>query len=181
MHRPLLASTAAALIALTGCAGSLHVPDFVAMQRPSATARLEPTRGQQARGLVHFTQMGDQVHIQGQVTGLRPGSEHGFHVHDVGDCTSGDGHSAGAHFNPHEAEHGMFMGGEHHTGDLPSLTADAQGTARIDLKISGPRVGSGADDIVGRGLIVHENRDDFTSQPAGDAGARIACAVIRGD
>lgn len=182
MHRLSLATAAAtALLALSGCAGGMHMPPFAETQGPSATAQLEPTMGHEVRGTMQFIQIGDKVHIRGQVTGLQPHSEHGFHVHENGDCSSGDGKSAGGHFNPHGTQHGMAMGAEHHTGDLPSLRADADGTAKIDVKISGPRVGSGADDIVGRGLIVHEDRDDFTSQPAGDAGARLACAVIRRD
>jgi len=100
-------------------------------------------------------------------------------VHEKGDCSSSDGSSAGGHFNPHQRKHGMAMGEEHHTGDLPSLHANAQGVALIDVQITGVRVGSGMDDIVGRGLIVHRDRDDFTTQPTGNAGPRLACAVIR--
>lgn len=172
---------AVSLLALGGCAGGMHSPKFSPVQGPSATARLEPTKGHQARGTVHFVQSGDQLHIKGEVSGLKPNGEHGFHVHEKGDCSSGDGMSAGGHFNPHNTRHGKTMGTERHTGDLPSLLANAQGKASIDVKISGPRVGSGADDIVGRGLIVHENPDDFTTQPTGDAGGRVACAVIRQD
>ena len=113
--------------------------------------------------------------------GLAPHSEHGFHVHEKGDCSSGDGNSAGGHFNPHKTPHGMAMGAEHHTGDLPSIRANAQGVAHIDVKIGGVRVGSGMDDIVGRGLIVHRDPDDFTTQPTGNAGPRLACAVIQHD
>ncbi len=177
----LATTTAVALLALAGCAGSMQGHQAPDLQAPSATAELKPTRGHQARGAVHFTQMGDKVHIKGEIKGLQPNAEHGFHVHEKGDCSSGDGKSAGGHFNPHNTQHGMAMGAEHHTGDLPSLTADAKGTARIDVKISGPRVGSGMNDIVGRGLVVHQDRDDFMSQPAGNAGERVACAVIRRD
>ena len=78
-------------------------------------------------------------------------------------------------------ERGEAMGAEHHTGDLPSIRANAQGVAHIDVKIGGVRVGSGMDDIVGRGLIVHRDPDDFTTQPTGNAGPRLACAVIQHD
>jgi Cu-Zn family superoxide dismutase len=175
---PLTAAVAATLV-LAGCAGGMHTRVAGQVEGPNATAQLEPTRGNLTRGMVHFTQMGDTVRVQGEILGLAPHSEHGFHVHEKGDCSSGDGSSAGGHFNPHNTRHGMAMGAEHHTGDLPSLNADAKGVARIDVKISGIRVGSGMDDIVGRGLIVHRDRDDFTSQPSGNAGPRLACAVIR--
>mgnify|MGYP001497890236 CR=1 FL=1 len=145
----------------------------------AATANLQPTRGNTASGAVRFVQNGDTVKVTGEVKGLKPNAEHGFHVHEKGDCSSSDGSSAGGHFNPHQRKHGMAMGEEHHTGDLPSLHANAQGVALIDVQITGVRVGSGMDDIVGRGLIVHRDRDDFTTQPTGNAGPRLACAVIR--
>jgi Cu-Zn family superoxide dismutase len=127
---------------------------------------------------VSFEQQGAQVRVSGRIAGLTPGQEHGFHVHEKGDCSSGDGMSAGGHFNPHGKPHGP-QGAERHAGDLPSLKADAYGVATIDLKVDGIAVGSGASDIVGRGLIVHAQPDDFKTQPTGNAGARLACAVIR--
>jgi Cu-Zn family superoxide dismutase len=66
----------------------------------------------------------------------------------------------------------------HHVGDLPSLRADASGTVKFDFESSSIRVGSGSNDIVGRGLIVHRDPDDYTTQPTGNAGPRLACAVI---
>lgn len=174
-----LAAAALALAALTGCAGGTKAHTADTLQRPSAVAQLEPTKGNQAHGTFRFTQEGDQLHIQGDVMGLTPNSTHGFHVHEKGDCSSGDGNSAGGHFNPHNEPHGMAMGAQHHTGDLPSLLADAKGVAHVDVKITGARVGSGMDDIVGRGLIVHRDADDFTTQPTGNSGARLTCAVIK--
>ena len=179
MQRFALAAAAAATLALAGCAGVM--PGHGAMHGPSATAQLEATRGNHVTGTVHFIQMGDQMQIRSDILGLAPHSEHGFHVHEKGDCSSGDGNSAGGHFNPHKTPHGMAMGAEHHTGDLPSIRANAQGVAHIDVKIGGVRVGSGMDDIVGRGLIVHRDPDDFTTQPTGNAGPRLACAVIQHD
>lgn len=178
MQRLVLAASAAAL-ALAACASGTPRAGGASVQPPSATAQLEPTQGHQARGRIAFTQLGDKLRVHGEVVGLAPNSEHGFHVHEKGDCSSSDGSSAGGHFNPHQRKHGMAMGEEHHTGDLPSLHANAQGVALIDVQITGVRVGSGMDDIVGRGLIVHRDRDDFTTQPTGNAGPRLACAVIR--
>lgn len=179
MHRFALAIAGAITLGLAGC--SSLMPGHGAMHAPSATARLEPTLGNQVSGSVRFTQMGEQLQLRGDIKGLAPHSEHGFHVHEKGDCSSGDGNSAGGHFNPHNTRHGMAMGAEHHTGDLPSIRANAQGVAHIDVKITGVRVGSGMDDIVGRGLIVHHDPDDFMTQPTGDAGPRLACGVIRRD
>ena len=145
---------------------------------PSAVANLEPTTGNTAKGTVSFTQHGDKVRVSAQLTGLKPNAEHAFHVHDKGDCSSGDGMSTGGHFNPAGKPHGP-QSGEHHAGDMPSLGSDAYGNATATFELSGVTIGSGSADLVGRGLIVHRDPDDFKTQPTGNAGPRIACAVIR--
>ena len=162
--------SAAVVASLAGCAGY--------SSGPSATAKLEPTRGNTAAGTVTFVQWGEVVKVSGSISGLKPGAEHGFHVHEKGDCSSGDGLSAGGHFNPGSKPHGHHGMGEHHTGDLPSLKADASGVAAIHFESRTIRVGSSANDIVGKGLIVHRDPDDFKTQPTGNAGPRLACAVI---
>jgi Cu-Zn family superoxide dismutase len=161
---------AAAVLSVAGCANL--------STGPAAVAVLAPTTGNTASGTVRFTQAGDRVRVRGEIRGLRPGAEHGFHVHEKGDCSSGDGMSAGGHFNPTGAPHGRHMTARHHVGDLPSLRADANGVARVDFDSTAIRVGSGTSDIVGRGLIVHRDPDDYTTQPTGNAGPRLACAVI---
>ncbi|MCZ8292720.1 MAG: superoxide dismutase family protein [Hylemonella sp.] len=145
---------------------------------PMASAQLQPTRGSSTSGEVRFVQQGGKVMVSGEVRGLKPGAEHGFHVHDKGDCSSGDGMSTGGHFNPGGLKHGAHGGAEHHVGDLPSLKADAMGVARFSFESGSIAVGSGNADIVGRGLIVHRDPDDYTTQPTGNAGPRLACAVI---
>jgi len=143
----------------------------------AAFAELKPTTGSTTSGTVRFVQHGDAVMVTGRVAGLKPGQEHGFHVHEKGDCSSGDGMSAGGHFNPTNKPHGP-QDSDHHVGDLPSLKADANGNAVVHFHLLGVTVGAGATDIVGRGLIVHAQPDDYKTQPTGNAGARIACAVI---
>jgi Cu-Zn family superoxide dismutase len=144
---------------------------------PTATANLEPTKGNSVTGHVTFVQEGDGVHVKANVSGLPPDSEHGFHVHEKGDCSSGDGMSAGGHFNPDGKPHGP-QSGEHHAGDMPSLKADAYGNATASFVLKRATIGSGATDLVGRGLIVHRDPDDFKTQPTGNSGPRVACAVI---
>ena len=147
---------------------------------PKASATLEPTTGNTTRGRVTFAQAGDKVRVSAQLTGLKPNAEHGFHVHEKGDCSSGDGMSAGGHFNPAGKPHGNYhAGGERHVGDLPNVKSDASGNASATFETTGMTIGSGAADIVGKGLIVHRDPDDYKSQPAGNAGPRLACAVIR--
>jgi Cu-Zn family superoxide dismutase len=87
--------------------------------------------------------------------------------------------SAKGHFNPTGAPHGDPMGGAHHAGDLPALKADAKGVAKLDTTVSGISVAAGATSIVGRGLIVHADPDDYKTQPTGNSGARLACGVIQ--
>jgi Cu-Zn family superoxide dismutase len=145
---------------------------------PTATARLQATQGNAVSGLVQFTQRGDKVLVTGEIAGLRPHAEHGFHIHDKGDCSSGDGMSAGGHFNPNAKAHGAHEHSEHHAGDMVSLKADATGVAKFSYESTGISVGSGATDVVGRGLIVHRDADDFKTQPTGNSGPRLACAVI---
>ncbi|HQR98879.1 MULTISPECIES: superoxide dismutase family protein [unclassified Polaromonas] len=146
---------------------------------PRATAQLQPTTGNTTSGSVSFVQKGKKVLVSGEIRGLKPNAEHGFHVHEKGDCSSGDGMSAGGHFNPTGAPHGSHGMGMHHTGDLPSLKADAGGVARFNFESGSLAVGSGVTDVVGRGLIVHRDPDDYKTQPTGNAGPRLACAVIR--
>lgn len=174
MNRFASTLAAAAAIALAGCA---NLPGGAAAAG-SAVANLAPTTGNTTSGTVRFTQQGDRVLVVGEVRGLRPNAEHGFHVHERGDCSSGDGNSAGGHYNPAGQPHGRHGAGAHHAGDLPSLRADGAGVARFSFSSTTIGVGRGPADIVGRGLIVHRDPDDFTTQPTGNAGARLACAVI---
>ena len=145
---------------------------------PRAVANLEPTKGNNTRGTVTFAQRGDRVRVTAQLSGLRPGAEHGFHIHEKGDCSSGDGMSAGGHFNPVGKPHGP-QSAPHHAGDMPSIRSDSYGNANASFELAEVSIGSGAADIVGKGLIVHRDPDDYRTQPTGNAGPRLACAVIR--
>ena len=145
---------------------------------PVASAQLLPTKGNSVSGWVKFSQNGDKVLVAGEVTGLAPNTEHGFHIHEKGDCSSGDGMSAGGHFNPDGKHHGAYEAEEHHAGDLKSLRADANGVAKFQYESTSLAVGHGAADVIGHSLIVHRDADDFTTQPSGNSGPRIACGVI---
>jgi Cu-Zn family superoxide dismutase len=145
---------------------------------PMAMAKLEATRGNTTTGMVMFHAMGDHLMMHARVEGLKPGQEHGFHIHEKGDCSSGDGMSTGGHFDPTAKPHGP-QDADHHAGDLPALKADANGAADLKVAVRGLAIGQGATDIVGRGLIVHAMPDDYKTQPTGNSGARIACAVIQ--
>jgi Cu-Zn family superoxide dismutase len=145
---------------------------------PGATAQLRATTGNVASGTVHFVQRGSMVRVSGEVRGLKPNAEHGFHIHEKGDCSSGDGMSAGGHFNPDGKPHGQYGQGSHHAGDLPSLKADGNGVARINFEASTISLEGGPTNIVGKGLIVHRDPDDYRTQPTGNSGPRLACGLI---
>jgi superoxide dismutase, Cu-Zn family len=146
---------------------------------PTARADVEPTAGNAVQGWVQFAQQGRTVNVTAEVRGLTPNSEHGFHVHEKGDCSAPDATSAGGHFNPTDQPHGHHGQSRRHAGDMPSLKADAAGVARLDWQTNLLTVGSGATNVVGRGVIVHRDPDDFTTQPTGNSGARVACGVVK--
>jgi len=145
---------------------------------PSAVAELQPTKGSSTSGTITFTQAGDKVRVAGDVRGLRPDQEHGFHIHEAGDCSSGDGMSTKGHFNPQGKPHAHPSTSERHAGDMPALKADAYGNARVDATLDIISVNAGPTSVIGRGLIVHAAPDDYKTQPTGNAGARLACAII---
>lgn len=147
---------------------------------PTATAQLVATKGHAVTGDITFSRRGNAVLVAGEVRGLTPNKEHGFHIHEKGDCSSGDGMSTGGHFNPLSKGHGAHDHSEHHAGDLASLKADANGVARFSYETSAITVGEGSTDVLGHGLIVHRDPDDFKTQPTGNSGPRVACAVITG-
>ena len=160
-----------AVAALAGC-------QSMSSSEPAlASAGLKPTTGNKTVGEVTFEQMGDKVRVTAQVIGLKPNQEHGFHIHEAGDCSSGDGMSAKGHFNPYGKPHGR--GAERHAGDLPNLKADAKGRAKLTVDVDILTVTAGPASVVGRGIIVHAQPDDYASQPVGNAGARMACGVIK--
>lgn len=168
-----LISMVAAATLLAGCQTT---PDDDGLR---ATAALQSTKGSKAFGEATFEQVGDKVRVVVFAQGLRPGQQHGFHIHEVGDCSSEDGMSTKGHFNPLGKPHGHPLSEARHAGDLPALFADQSGRARLDATVDGITLKPGPTNIVGRGMIIHADPDDFRTQPTGNAGARIACGVIK--
>ena len=167
--RTLLLTVCSSLI-LTACAGSGG--------GPRAEARLEPRSGSTVNGTVSFSVAGDKLRVQAKVSGLTPG-EHGFHVHDSGDCSAPDATSAKGHFNPASKSHGHHHGAERHAGDLPNLVADSGGNARYEAEVDQLTLGNDNHGIIGRSVVIHADPDDYKSQPAGNSGKRVACGTIQ--
>jgi len=172
IHTLACTSASLALVALLAGCASAPAPF------PGAIAKLEPTKGNTAQGTVRFMQLGSKVAVAGEISGLKPGAVHGFHIHEKGDCSAPDGMSAGGHYNPTGHQHGK-AGPAAHVGDLPSLVADSNGVARLNWETRSLSAGTGLPtDVKGRGVIVHKDKDDFITQPTGNSGARLACGVI---
>ncbi|MBU2929637.1 superoxide dismutase family protein [Winogradskyella psychrotolerans] len=141
---------------------------------------LSPKSDSNIEGTINFTETNGMVSMVGTVTGLEEG-EHAIHIHEKADCSANDGSSAGGHWNPTAQPHGAW-GAEtgYHKGDIGNLTANANGRATITKTTDEWCIGCGDEtkDILGKAVIVHIGVDDLTSQPSGDAGARIGCAGI---
>ncbi len=193
LHVFACAAAAASLLACGGggdatpeddtSAGDETTVDVVRDEAPAeevaltATAQLNPTQGNSVTGTVRFRETADGVEVSVRASGLAPGSTHGFHVHENGDCSAPDGTSAGGHFNPGGVDHALPPTEVRHAGDLGNVVADEEGNVEMTETFTGLTLGEGPTSVVGRGLIMHAGEDRGT-QPTGDAGARIACAVI---
>jgi len=181
-RRGLAAAFAVASMVVLGSCSSMNESNPGAAGGSSAeaaraTADLGPASGSNVRGTVTFDRESGGLHVTANLTGLSPGT-HGFHIHEKGDCSAPDGSSAGGHFNPTGMQHGGPEAEPHHMGDLGNIVADSSGAAHYDRVVSFISLG-GANSIIVKSVVVHMNADDLTSQPAGNAGARIACGVIR--
>lgn len=145
-----------------------------------AEAALASASGSLVSGRVVLQPVAEGVRVSGTVGGLRAGGSFGFHVHERGDCSAADASSAGGHFNPTASAHGRAGAGAHHLGDSDNLVADGEGVVHVDRIFGGVSLGTGmGNDILGKALVVHADPDDYYSQPSGNAGARLACGVIR--
>ncbi|MEI2432111.1 superoxide dismutase family protein [Lysobacter yananisis] len=182
-----IAVLAAATAALAACGGQSvkPTPPPAAIAKPVSTASsasvvLASASGSLVSGKLNVRPMGDGVHITGEIGGLTPNSTHAIHIHEKGDCSAADATSAGGHFNPAAQPHGQVDRGAHHAGDMDNLVANAEGVAKVDAHASGVTLGGGApNDVAGRAVIVHASADDYKTQPTGNAGARLACGVIK--
>ena len=169
----------AIFLSLIGCdrtrqqAGILSAPSA-----KQAVATIGSTSDSGVTGMAIFTQNGDQVTFTVEIQNATPGL-HAVHIHENGDCSAPDGKSAGGHWNPTDVAHGKWGEGEFHLGDIGNITVGEDGTGSFELTTDLWEIGTGSDiDVVGKGMIVHADADDFVSQPSGNAGVRIGCGVI---
>jgi superoxide dismutase, Cu-Zn family len=171
-HSTALGIAAAALLS------TCLVADAAAQSAKTASARLADKSGKHV-GAAELSQTAAGVLLKLSITGLPPG-ERAFHIHAVGKCEP-PFESAGAHFNPDNHKHGLLAGAGH-AGDMPNLHIPSSGNLSIELVNAVVTLERGKPnsllDADGSSIVIHEGKDDYKSDPAGDSGGRIACGVI---
>lgn len=170
--RALMLSTALLTSSSVASAAIIDPPQLITQ----AKAILTPTQDNQVSGVVMFTKMDNGIKVVADISGLTPG-DHGFHIHEFGDCSAPDAASAGGHFNPKRQQHGAPDSLPHHAGDLGNVVADDSGKAHYEwldksIALNGPNT------ILGRSVVVHSSVDDFKTQPTGNSGGRVACGIV---
>ncbi|MGV3619298.1 MAG: superoxide dismutase family protein [Archangium sp.] len=176
-----------AALAFAGCAHNQMKSDENAVTNldghavapVAAKATLEAKSGASTTGQVMFAEKNGEVTMQLDVANVPPG-EHAVHLHVNGDCSAADAESAGPHWNPTNEAHGQLEHGPAHKGDIGNLKVGNDGKGTLTFTTREWSMGTGKpNDVVGHAVVVHASEDDFRSQPAGNAGGRIACGVIR--
>jgi Cu-Zn family superoxide dismutase len=161
--------------------------DTTAMQpeEPAAGGQVEiqlmDSTGEQV-GISHLSQQGDGVEVHVRVSNLEPGSEHGIHFHENGSCEPPTFESAGGHFNPTNAQHGLENPEGPHVGDMPNIRAGDDGVADTTFVKPNTQLRGDTTSLQRSGgiaLIVHAQSDDQRTDPSGNSGNRIACGVVR--
>lgn len=156
------------------------VEEVVKEEPKSISFQMEPKSDSNVTGEATFTEENGKVAMKATFSGLSEG-EHAIHLHEKADCSSADGKSTGGHWNPTFQPHGKWGAEDgYHKGDIGNFVADAEGNATVDFATDEWCIGCDDEtkDILGKAVIVHQGVDDYTSQPSGDAGARISCAGI---
>jgi len=166
----------AMVVGVAGVAGARSA----AVKPKTSVANLEAKSGSKATGTATFTEDRGKVTLVVELSGATPG-EHALHIHEKGDCSDPEAKNAGGHWNPTTppSAHGKWGAGAHHLGDIGNITVGADGKGTLKMTTNKWIIGGGVfNDITNKAVVVHGGVDDFTTQPTGNAGNRIACGVI---
>lgn len=168
-------SGAFVVLALNACASTQTASNSPA----TATANVRNASGT-SLGVVRLESTAGGVRLTGQLTGLAPGA-HGIHLHGVGRCDGPGFTSAGDHFNPRNAKHGLVNPDGPHAGDMPAIAADGNGRAVVDHTTALVSLADGVSKVLdadGAAIVIHASGDDQRTDPSGNSGSRIACGVV---
>lgn len=174
-----LAACALALAALGAC--SQQTAKTGPQPQPAARADIQGFLPNTVSGTAAFSKADTAgMRVRVDVNGLLPDREYAIHIHENGDCSSPA--ATGGHFDPGESDnHGLPGGspGAHHAGDLPNLTTDGDGHGHLEFTTNAFGAESSSFSVIGHSIVIHANPDDFSTQPAGASGDKIACGIIR--
>ena len=157
-----------------------QAPAAAVQSAGSVTVRLSDAKGESI-GTASLSPDPAGVRITLAVQGLSAG-EHAIHVHQTAQCDGPAFTSAGGHFNPEQKQHGLSNPQGPHAGDMPNFTVDASGRSSATIVAPGVTLSDGPHSVFtggGTALVIHEKADDMNTDPAGNAGTRVACGVIR--
>jgi Cu-Zn family superoxide dismutase len=178
--KPVFAPVLALTLVLAACQGqTLGNTEQAVPAQELATADLSDSDGNKL-GIVTLFRADSTASLEVDLQGIEPGTK-AFHLHSVGACEGPDFTSAGGHLNPEGKAHGKLSDGGKHLGDLPNLDISDDGSVRVTIKIEGAagEIVNAIQDEDGTAVMVHAGPDDYKSDPAGAAGPRIACGVLR--
>jgi len=167
------------LAVVAGTLVALAAPALAQQAKSTAEANFLNRAGTET-GRAHLTAGNDGVLFEVEISGLTPRKWVALHIHETGACDpSGGNESAGGHFNPDGKEHGFLAANGPHAGDLPNQYVADDGVLRAQIYSTLVRLDDAERGIRGRALVVHAGSDDYRTGPAGGAGDRLACAVIK--
>lgn len=165
----------------TALAATIAIPSAVQAQDPSASVNMINSEESEVGTVTMTTTPSGMLHVVVEMTDLPPGP-HGFHIHETGQCDSAGGfESAGGHYAG-DKEHGVMAEGGPHPGDFPNVHVGQDGVLKAEFFTDRVSLGEGGEnplmDEDGSAVVVHASPDDYTSQPSGEAGDRIACGIV---